>query len=65
MFRINDVVQIDPASDEKFGGCFMIITEVKTWGAKGYITVPGFTGLAYYNCNNKNMIFIGVAAWST
>lgn len=28
-----DVVQIDPSHDERFGGCFMLVTDVKSWGA--------------------------------
>ena len=61
-----DVVQIDPSSDEVFGACFMIVTEVKQWGAQGYIQIPGKGedgGRAYYRCEWKNMTFIGKAAW--
>ena len=60
---IGDVVQIDPEHDEKFGGCFMVVSEPKSWGAKGYISIPGEKGLAYYLCIFDHMEFIGHAAW--
>lgn len=58
-----DVVQIDPSHDEKFGGCFMVVTEPKTWGAQGYVSVPGEKGLAYYRCPWVGMQKIGKAEW--
>lgn len=60
-----DVVQLAPrpdVEDDVFGGCFMVITEPKTWGAQGYVTVPG-KGQAYYRCENKHMQYIGRAVW--
>ncbi|MDQ1280043.1 MAG: hypothetical protein QG670_1305, partial [Thermoproteota archaeon] len=67
-----DVVQIDPDHDPMFGACFMIVTEPKSWGAQGYVTVlprqnvdgttePG--GRAYYRCKFENMEYIGPGAW--
>ena len=59
-----DVVQIDPASDDMFGGCFMVITEPKSWGAQGY--VPALTegvSLAYYRCKSEHMVKVGEAVW--
>ena len=35
--RCGDVVQIDPAHDDCFGGCFMIVTEPKPWALKGIV----------------------------
>jgi|HubBroStandDraft_3_1064219.scaffolds.fasta_scaffold04924_7 hypothetical protein len=57
-----DVVQIDPAHDEVFGGCFLIVTEVKPWGVQGYVQVPG-KGQAYYRCEYENCHLIGRAEW--
>lgn len=62
---IGDVVQIDPAHDERFGGCFMVVTEPKGWGAQGYVAVPGSNGLAYYRCPKESMIRVGRAEWLT
>lgn len=65
-----DVVQIDPAHDKTFGGCFMVVTEVKGWGAQGYVQVPGGAadasrnvGLAYYRCPTAAMKRIGRGHW--
>jgi len=60
---VGDVVQIDPAHDQRFGGCFMVITEPKAWGAQGYVSIPGKTGVAYYRCPSEAMHFIGIAAF--
>jgi len=64
--EVNDVVQIDPASDEVFGACFMIVTEVKSWGVQGYVQVPGKGddgGRGYYRCKYENLSFVGKAVW--
>lgn len=60
--KIGDIVQIDPSSDETFGACLMIVTEPKSWGAQGYVTVPG-QGNAYYRCKHENMEKVGHCAW--
>ena len=61
--QIGDVVQIDPAYDDRFGGCFMTVTEPKEWGAQGYCAAPGDKGLAYYRCEFKDMEYVGRAVW--
>lgn len=62
--RIGDVVQIDPAHDDIFGGHFMVVTEPKSFGAVGYVTpLDNSGGLAYYRCSFENMEFIGHAVW--
>ena len=58
-----DVVQIDPAHDERFGGCFMVVTEPKSFSAQGYVSTPGVKGLAYYRCPWAGMHKIGKAEW--
>ena len=60
---IGDVVQIDPAHDDVFGGCFMVVTEPKLWGAQGYCSTPGEKGLAYYRCPHESMELVGRAIW--
>ena len=66
---VGDVVQIDPEHDERFGGCFMIVTEPKSFGAQGAVLGPmannlGNTGVAYYRCALEHMEYIGHAAWA-
>jgi len=57
------VVQINPDHDERFGGCFMVVTEPKPWGAQGYVQIPGSKGLAYYRCPSEAFVIIGPAVW--
>lgn len=63
MWKKNDVIQIDPAHDEMFGGCFMIVTEPKSWGAQGYCQAPGESGQAFYRLKFENGVRIGSAEW--
>ena len=62
-----DVVQIDPESDGKFAACLMIVTEIKNWGLKGYVNVPGAivggSGQAHYRVSHDNYVKVGVAKW--
>lgn len=41
-----DIVQVDPGK-ETFGGCLIVVTEVKEWGIQGYIQNAGQEGQAY------------------
>ena len=65
-----DVVQINPKTIQRegfFGGCFMMVTEPKSWGAQGFIAVPGERGTvpaeAYFRCKFEDMEFVGHATW--
>lgn len=69
---VGDVVQLDPAAHLQsklgfFAGCFMIVTEVKPWGAQGYISMPGergeSPGAAYYRAKWAEMHLVGKAEW--
>ena len=65
--QVGDIVQIDPAHDEVFGGCFMQVTEPKSWGAQGFVvalpTKHTKFGRAYYRCKFENMEWVGRAVW--
>lgn len=64
-WKVGQVVQIAPqpdADDDVFGGCFMIVTEPKSWGAQGYVQIPG-KGQAYYRCESERMLPVGMAVW--
>lgn len=62
--EVGDVVQIAPEHDKVFGACFMVIAKPKSWGAQGYVDVPGVEGgQAYYRCPFEGMEFIGKAAF--
>lgn len=63
-----DVVQISPEmEDHLFGGCFMVITETKSWGAQGFIAIPQNKGRlpaeAYYRVKWEDMEYVGGATW--
>ena len=60
--KVGDVVQIDPEHDEVFGGCLMVVSEPKPWGAQGYVRVPG-QGDAFYRVNFEHIEFVGGAVW--
>lgn len=42
----NEIVQLHPENckNPMFKGCFMVVTEVKTWGAQGYVQGLGEDG---------------------
>lgn len=61
--KIGDIVQIDPAHDDRFGGCLMVVSEPKSFGAQGYFSIPGSSGLAYYRCSFADMEYVGHAEW--
>ncbi len=70
--KLGDVVQIDPEHDDVFGGCFMLVTEPKDWGAQGFVhALPGYDdkgettegGRAYYRCEFEDMEYVGRAEW--
>lgn len=60
-----DVVQIDPDRSTFFGAGLMVVTEVKSWGAVGYVLVPGGDGAerSCYWAPSDWMVRVGTAAW--
>lgn len=61
---VGEIVQIDPTHDKRFGGCLMVVTDPKGWGAQGYVTVPHSDGAqqAFYRCEFANMESLNVTA---
>lgn len=59
-----DVVQIKPLSDGAniFGGCLMVVDEPKSFGAQGYVQIPG-KGQAYFRPTWEQMEYVGKAIW--
>jgi hypothetical protein len=60
--KVGDVVQIDPEHDPVFGGCFLIVSEPKAFGAQGYVHIPG-QGDAFYRCPHAAMEYVGRAVF--
>lgn len=60
-----DVIQIDPDQDRVFGGCLMLVTEVKGWGVQAAALVPESNGpkAAYYRAPWGRFAKVGAAAW--
>lgn len=44
--EINDIVQVHPEK-EMFGGCMVVVTELKSWGIQGYVQSAGVPGQQY------------------
>ena len=64
MIEIGDIVQVDP-SKEMFGGCMVVVTEVKTWGVQGYVQSAGVDGKQYSRLNFEEVYITGgKAVWS-
>lgn len=64
MIEIGDIVQVDP-SKEMFGGCMVVVTEVKTWGVQGYVQSAGVDGKQYIRLNFEEVYITGgKAVWS-
>lgn len=66
--QVGDVVQIDPETpDCFFRGCFMLVTEVRSWGAIGFIAIPAsrseLPAQAWFRCETARLKRIGPAPW--
>jgi len=68
--KINDVIQLNPETcrNRMFAGCFFVVTEIKPWGAQGYVQALGKDeqpgGQAYYRATWEEMGNpIGTAEW--
>lgn len=67
--EVGDVVQLDPLlkPEHAFAGCFMLVTEVKSWGAIGFVAMPVERGKtpnqAYYRASWLSMERVGKARW--
>jgi hypothetical protein len=61
------VVQLNPETfkNKMLAGCFMTVTEPKSFGAQGYVQTTGeneqMGGQAYYRASFEEMDFIGFA----
>lgn len=62
--KVYDVVQIKPEYDEVFGGCLLVVTEVRGWGVQGYVNIPGPSqnGQAYFRCRYDGLETTGGSA---
>ena len=58
------LVQIKP-DVELFGGCFLTVTETKSWGVMGYIQSAGVKGQQWLRVPNEDFVDTGgEAIWA-
>ena len=69
--KSREIVQLNPhtVKNTMFGGCLMVVTELKSWGAQGYVQALGsggqIGGQAYYRASWDEMEETGgIAPWS-
>lgn len=61
--KINDIVQVNPEV-EVFGGCMVVVTEVKSWGVQGYVQSAGIEGLQFVRLSHEKFEPTGgVSVW--
>jgi hypothetical protein len=53
MIEVGDIVQVNPGV-ETFGGCMVVVTELKAWGVQGYVQNAGASGQAYIRLKTEN-----------
>ena len=59
----NEIVQINPTK-EMFGGCMVVVTEVKSWGIQGYVQSAGVPGQQYIRLKSEEFKPTGgMAVW--
>jgi hypothetical protein len=71
VIKPGEIVQLDPekTKNKSFGGCLMIVTDVKEWGVQGYVQSFGQSrdelgGQAYYRAENGTFEATGgTAVW--
>lgn len=51
--KIGDIVQINPEKDV-FGGCMVVVTEIKSWGVQGYVQSAGVDGQQYIRVKTED-----------
>jgi hypothetical protein len=56
--NIGDIVQVNPEK-ETFGGCMVVVTEIKAWGIQGYVQNAGANGQAYIRLKTEDFEHTG------
>lgn len=56
----DDIVQIVP--EHNWGGCLLVVDEVKSWGIQGYVEIP-LKGQAYIRIKNGEFEVVGRAVF--
>jgi hypothetical protein len=56
--NVGDIVQVNPEK-ETFGGCMVVVTEIKAWGIQGYVQNAGVNGQAYIRLKTEDFEHTG------
>jgi hypothetical protein len=56
--KAGDIVQVIP-DKEIFGGCMVVVTELKSWGIQGYVQSAAIKGQHYIRLANDDFEFTG------
>ena len=63
MVKEHGIVQVKPEF-EMFGGCMVVVTEVKDWGVQGYVQSAGVAGQQYIRLKHEDYEDTGgMAVW--
>jgi hypothetical protein len=58
------IVQVDP-KHEGWGGCLVVVTEVKDWGIQGYTNIPMAEGQAFIRLKWEDIASTsGITIWT-
>ena len=61
--NVGDIVQVNPEV-EVFGGCMVVVTELKSWGIQGYVQSAGVPGQQYIRLKTEQIVPTGgKAVW--
>jgi len=61
--NVGDIVQVNPEV-ECFGGCMVVVTELKPWGIQGYVQSAGVPGQQYIRLKTEQIEATGgKAVW--
>jgi hypothetical protein len=61
--NVGDIVQVNPEV-EVFGGCMVVVTELKPWGIQGYVQSAGVPGQQYIRLKTEQIEATGgKAVW--
>ena len=64
-YSVGDLVQIKP--DHPWGGCVLVVSEIRTWGCIAYVSIPHNdgtpAGLAYQRLADEEFVIVGQAKW--
>lgn len=52
--NVGDIVQVNPEV-EVFGGCMVVVTEIKSWGIQGYVQSAGVPGQQYIRLKTEQI----------